>query len=305
MNDVNYYILIDTGGTNCRIASGQDSGRILNAKVYPSVHFSKKGLHEFSVHITAVIGEYAAEYNIDLSECAGICIGAAGARDENQKDLISTEIRRITGIQNVITESDSSIAFESYFGTGDGLLLICGTGSVLIGKYKGLDFRIGGWGSLLGDAGSSYSLSINILRELVKDFDRNEDKGELELLLEKEYGLSRHTITNLLYHKNFDIAGLTPFFLKLAEGGDKLCRKAVDIEIEGITDMIKSYLNRQEVLDSVGLAFTGSMVETKNYFSDKLFELLESNFSSRINIIKKFKNPLEGALKIALRRITP
>jgi N-acetylglucosamine kinase-like BadF-type ATPase len=299
-----YFILIDTGGTNCKIAAGDITGKIVNPELYPSVHFSKKGLSEFCRHISDVIEKYTAGNQLDSSQFAGICIGAAGARDKIHKDSISDEIRRITGARNVFTESDTSIAYESYFGTDDGLLLICGTGSVLFGKYLGSDVRIGGWGSLLGDAGSSYSLSLNILRELVKEFDRNEKKSELELLLEKEYGLSRHTIINLIYHGNFDIAGLTPFFMRLAGIGNELCKKAADAEIEGITEMIKTFLIKYEVENPVRIAFTGSLVETKNYFSDGLFESFGNNFNKKVKTINEFKNPLEGALKIALRRIT-
>ncbi len=48
---------------------------------------------------------------------------------------------------NIIVESDSEIAYQSAFGDGDGLLLICGTGSILFGKRNGVEVRIGGWGN--------------------------------------------------------------------------------------------------------------------------------------------------------------
>ncbi|MCU0371696.1 MAG: hypothetical protein MUE56_00445 [Ignavibacteria bacterium] len=303
MKKGDYFILIDSGGTNCRIASSIDSVNLINASVFPSVHFSSKGLAEFSAHVSEIIKNFTSEHGLSCSECAGICIGAAGARDYGQKNAISGEICRSTGIKNVIVESDSAIAFESYFGTGDGLLMICGTGSVLFGKSGGSDIRIGGWGKLLGDTGSSYSLSIYVLRGLTREFDITVENTEIESLLEKEYGINRHTIINEIYHKNFDIAGLAPLFLDLAGKGNELCRNAVENEIKGIADLINILLNKNIINDRIDLAFTGGLVEGKNYFSGRLFELLENNFREKINIITEFKNPLEGALKIAARRI--
>lgn len=298
-----YLILIDTGGTNCRIALSFDLKNLINVSVFPSVHFSSKGLTVFSKHLSGIIKSYTAEQSQSVTECNGICIGAAGARNSGQKNAISEEISRNTGVKNILVESDSAIAYESYFGTRDGLLLICGTGSVLFGKLGGSDIRIGGWGKLLGDTGSSYSFSLNVLRGLTREFDMRDENTEIEKLLEKKYGINRHTIISEIYHKNFDIAGLAPLFLEIAREGNELCRKAVENEINGIADLINILLNKKNINGRIDLAFTGGMVEDKNYFSVRLFEMLKNNFGSRINLITEFKNPLEGALKIAVRRI--
>jgi N-acetylglucosamine kinase-like BadF-type ATPase len=303
MADSDYFILIDSGGTNCRIATSFDSLNIINSSVYPSVHFTSNGLNGFSAHLSHLVEKYTAENALQTNECAGICVGAAGARNISQRNDISAEISRITGIRNVITESDSEIAYEAYFGTGDGLLIICGTGSVLYGKHAGTDVRIGGWGKLLGDTGSSYSLSLKVLRRLTRDFDLNDEYSETEKLLEKEYGISRYTIIDEIYHKNFNIAGLAPFFVKLAGQGNELCRNAVENEIKGISDLVEIFLNKCDPEGTVDIAFTGGLFEEKNFFSEKLFKLLKYNFSSLVNLKKEFKNPLEGALKIAARRI--
>jgi len=299
-----YLILIDSGGTNCRIASSYDSKNIINVSVYPAVHFTSNGLNEFSAYVSRLINKYIADNGLRTDECAGICIGAAGARNIGHKNAISEEINRNTGIKNVITESDTAIAYEAYFGTGEGLLFICGTGSVLYGKHGGADVRIGGWGKLLGDTGSSYSLSLNVLRGLTRDFDLYDEHSETERLLDKEHGITRHTIINEIYHKHLDIANLAPFFVKLAEEGNELCRNVIDVEIEGIAGMIDIFLNKYDFQGKVDMAFTGGLIEVENFFSDRLFEMLKEKFGSRINFKMEFENPLEGALKIAARRIT-
>jgi N-acetylglucosamine kinase-like BadF-type ATPase len=96
---------------------------------------------------------------------------------------------------------------------------------------------------------------------------------------------------------------MAPVFVKLAGEGNELCRNAVNNELKGIADLINILMSKNINNSRIDLAFTGGMIEAENYFSCSLFELLKNNFGSRINIITEFKNPLEGALKIAARRI--
>lgn len=67
--------------------------------------------------------------------------------------------------------SDRDSGFATAFGDGDGILVIAGTGSAVTGRKAGHIERAGGWGQLLGDQGSGYSLGMQALRYVLTHYD--------------------------------------------------------------------------------------------------------------------------------------
>ncbi len=54
-------------------------------------------------------------------------------------------------------DSDALNCLSSGIGTGDGIVVIAGTGSAAFARRKGAMHQVGGWGHLLGDEGSGYA----------------------------------------------------------------------------------------------------------------------------------------------------
>ncbi|HPA21420.1 MAG TPA: N-acetylmuramic acid 6-phosphate etherase [Verrucomicrobiae bacterium] len=67
--------------------------------------------------------------------------------------------------------SDRDSGFATAFGDTDGILVIAGTGSAVTGRKAGRVERAGGWGQLLGDQGSGYSLGMQALRSVLTHYD--------------------------------------------------------------------------------------------------------------------------------------
>ncbi len=193
MND-KFYVGIDSGGTNCRISLYYDKEGIIHSDVFNSIHYSTVGAKNFSKHIADIINIFFNSNGLLLNECSGICAGIAGARIKENKNEIKEYLSRDLSFSNIIVESDTAIAFEDTFGQKDGLILICGTGSVLFGRLKGEFVRLGGWGKLLGDEGSSYFIGLNFLKQLVKYFDKSDEKIVTEVLLNESYKINRDNI---------------------------------------------------------------------------------------------------------------
>jgi N-acetylglucosamine kinase-like BadF-type ATPase len=301
MNNIGFYLGIDSGGTNCRISACGLDLNIISSVVYPSVHYSTAGCVDFSSHTAANINLFLKQFNINLKDCLGICAGVAGARAANNKEEIRNSLADTLKFDKIIIESDTVIAFEDAHGENDGLILICGTGSVLFGRLDGEIIRLGGWGKILGDDGSSYFLSLNFLKKLVKYFDRFDEKADIEKLLDKNFGLNRQNIIDLVYHKKFDIASLSPFIVEQAEIGDPLCKHIIETETESVLELFEAFEKKHCSDKKLNIAFTGSLIDNKNYFSDTLRELLKMNFEKEFIILENPVNPVNGALKIAIK----
>ncbi|MEX1447827.1 BadF/BadG/BcrA/BcrD ATPase family protein [Enterococcus sp. C76] len=53
----------------------------------------------------------------------------------------------------------------------DGVLIISGTGSVGYGLQHATFYRVGGWGHILGDEGSAYSIGLACYKQLANELD--------------------------------------------------------------------------------------------------------------------------------------
>ena len=295
------FIGIDSGGTNCRIGLGGNSGKIIHSGKFESVHYSQAGAKAFAAHISKIINDFCAGINLELRSVSGVCAGAAGARHRQDKQRIKEHLSDMLSFSNIIVESDSEIAYQSAFGDGDGLLMICGTGSILFGKRKGVEVRIGGWGKLLGDEGSSYSLSLGMLRRLAVRIDETNEAGELEICLRNEFGLTRENLLNEIYHKNFSMQSLAPLVVRLAGEGENICRETADSDVEGLLRLFRTY--RKRFSDSVptDVAFLGSVIENENYISSSLRKGIENEFGNAFVISEERINTVKGAIKTAIK----
>ncbi len=101
-----------------------------------------------------------------------ICGGFAGAaRPEGAafyKEVLTSLVTKAT----IIIESDAFIASIGAIGVDPGVLLIAGTGSIVIGRSReGSMFRVGGWGPHFGDDGSGFWIGREAVRAALRAVD--------------------------------------------------------------------------------------------------------------------------------------
>ena len=105
---------------------------------------------------------------------AAICL--SGCRTEADRQRLRQLARRAwPKLESVFIGNDLDSGLAAAFGrAGAGILVISGTGSVVIGRdERGRLVRAGGWGHLLGDHGSGYWIAITGLRAAIRDYDRH------------------------------------------------------------------------------------------------------------------------------------
>jgi N-acetylmuramic acid 6-phosphate etherase len=102
---------------------------------------------------------------------ATICL--AGCRTAADHARLRALARRVWPRAKITTGNDLDSGLAAAFGPSDpGILVLSGTGSVVIGRNKNRRARAGGWGHLLGDHGSGYALAISNLQSQISQFDR-------------------------------------------------------------------------------------------------------------------------------------
>jgi N-acetylmuramic acid 6-phosphate etherase len=103
---------------------------------------------------------------------AALCL--AGCRTAADRERVRTLAHRAWGNIPLFVGNDLDSGLAAAFGPDrPGILVISGTGSVVIGRNAtGQTARAGGWGHLLGDHGSGYALALGTLRSLIVQYDR-------------------------------------------------------------------------------------------------------------------------------------
>ena len=294
----NFYLGIDAGGTSYNLIAVSINGKILFKRREGAIQLNIAGLENFSRHISNSIKSALSKRNYKLTNCIGIVIGVAGARHQKDKDKLARIISRKLKFSKIIIESDTEIARFGAFGGDDGMLMICGTGSILYGKMKDKIFRLGGWGRILGDEGSGYKIGLEALEILTKEFDLNIYNSNLAKAVKNRFKITNENLIQKVYIQNFSIQKLAPLIIELAKEGDGNFMKILNNASADLSGLIKSY-QKISGLKKSDLILSGSLVEKNKFFCSILKKEISRNFGNRINIIKKKHSSEFGAYLIA------
>jgi len=136
--------------------------------------------------------------------------------------------------QRVLNDVDA--AHIGAFAGGPGILILSGTGSMAWARdAAGNSFRVGGWGDLIGDEGSSHWIGMQILGLVTRALD---GRAEMTGLVDAVFDflrLNRAEPMNSiegwvahLGHARSEIAALAPIASRLAEAKDVGALRIVD-----------------------------------------------------------------------------
>ena len=98
--------------------------------------------------------------------------GLAGVVNPRMKVRVEALLREAFPMaRTIVVDHDARAGFLAAHPSGNGLLVIAGTGSFVLGCCEGRFVRANGWGHVAGDAGSSYHLVECGLRAVFRHYD--------------------------------------------------------------------------------------------------------------------------------------
>jgi len=293
-----FFIGIDSGGTKCELLITDAKNNIIHKISYKAFHYSVHGKEKVSCHLKDIITNSIKEKKLNLRNCRGICIGLAGVREAEVKNELQKHLIKLLGYKNILIESDSIIALHGAFKGKDGLILICGTGSILIGIINKKYFRIGGWGRIIGDYGSGYDIGRFAIKHLVSEYDKGKKTSKLSQAVEKKFSINKLNILKHVYQNNFDLQNLVPLVLEYAKKKDKDAQRIIDYAIDELIYHFKIFFSVTGYRKKINVAFSGSILENDNILSDKIKTRIKRNFHN-INLVNKIHTPAEGAILLS------
>lgn len=223
------FLGVDGGQTATRTVVGDEHGMIVaQASGGPSDHTEEPGGPERLERVVlSTIREALASTHIsnpDEQTFAAACFGMTG-----ETDMKTRILKRIVRTDHLKVVHDSVNALAGATAGQPGIIVIAGTGSVARGvNARGEAARVGGWGHLFGDEGSSYWIGRAAVRAAFAEYDRSGPKTTLTpMLFERLSVNSPYQLTEKYYAgtlSRYHLAGLSAWVDEAARQGDEVAR---------------------------------------------------------------------------------
>jgi N-acetylglucosamine kinase-like BadF-type ATPase len=236
-------LAVDGGGTKTQALVSDLEGHVLARGLGLSSNLHNVGFERFAQAITTAIdgallhvlgpSRDGASESWRSGRIAAACFGLAGVDSDEDEARISRWVSEQQIAPTFTVVNDAELILAGGTPEGWGVALISGTGSVCLGRSReGRTFRVGGWGSLIGDEGSGYDIAIRALHLATQTADgRAQAHGLLKAALRHWNVADVHALMRYVHAPDTDppdIAGFAAAVLNLCTHGDEAARKLVD-----------------------------------------------------------------------------
>jgi N-acetylglucosamine kinase-like BadF-type ATPase len=300
---MDYLIGIDGGGTKTKCIITNPGGEVLYECTGGPSNFLALDIEKVCENLFALIKKCRDHLNINFSDIKIICLGTGGGGRKSdairlEKAFTEYSLNQGVTVNSFHVESDARRALEGAFSGKPGCILISGTGSIMTGKDNdGNIYRVGGFGRLIGDEGSGYSIGRKGLTAVSKELDGRGGHTLISDLIAKELKINTPEQLISAAYNNLDISSIAFFVLESAEQGDneaiKILNQESDELIAHIISMKKKFKGA-----NLNIALVGSLIDNTNIFLKLLLAKMEIKLPE-IVIRKPEQPPAMGAIIMA------
>jgi N-acetylglucosamine kinase-like BadF-type ATPase len=291
---------VNAGGTSTTAVVSRD-GTPSRSFTGPAGNASVIGVDAAAAAIAQAIEGARGEATGDRPDA--IVVGAAGAGyDATARDLCDALRERFPDSKIVICD-DGRIALRAAVPSGDGLVVIAGTGSFGYAEVDGVVHRAGGYGYLLGDEGSGFSLGNAAARILVRALDGRGPRDAMTDALAAALGVSdvRGFLEGLYRGANpiARIAQLAPIVLDHADRGERSAVKIVQAAALELADLVKTLVRTSNSSGrELPIVFSGGLLRANSLLTFLLETRLINDYPT-MHVVKGAPEPHFGALHLA------
>lgn len=189
----------------------------------------------------------AAERAMVVLPADAMWAGLAGAGNEAARTAVHDALVDRGLAHRLVVGTDVEAAFHDAFGSGPGVLLIAGTGSIVWARSDvGEVHRVGGWGRHLGDEGSGFALGMRALRHIARAEDGRCAPTELRksILSALEMDAVEGLVAWVERASKAEVASLAPLIVEVADRGDAGALAIVEHAVEALRTQVAASVRR-------------------------------------------------------------
>jgi len=289
----------DAGGSHSTVVVGTGSD-VLGRADGPGAAMRPSGAAKSAAVLAETARRAAAAAGLHLPVERAV-VGAAGAgRAQEQRELEAALLE--AGVaREVRVLADGEVALATAFGTGPGILVNAGTGSIAYARDPaGAVHRAGGYGWQLGDEGGGYWLGRRALDVAARAQDGRGEGSTLLARLLRALGLQhfddlvRWTATAT----PTQMAALAPHVLNAAREGEGVARQAVDDAARELVDLAAALARHFPGTEPVPVALAGGLLLPQSPLTAAFRERLGTALK-RARLVPDRIDSALGALRLA------
>lgn len=295
----NVIVGVDAGGSKTSVGHRLDDGpvRVLTAE---GANAATLGPERAAAAIASLI-----ERSLDGAHPHALFVGMAGGGTAALADAVCSGLKSRFEGARIEVRDDASIALRANIPDGDGAALIAGTGSIAYAERGGEAFRCGGFGYLLGDEGSGFSIGAASIKHLLRVYDGRAQRDGLADAVEKRLQVrDAFEIIERIYSEKRPvpvIADAGSVAIELAGAGERTATKIVQGAALELADLAKAVIRKSGLSGSnAPIAFSGGLLGANSMLSYLLETRLLNDFPS-MPVVKTGHPPVQGAVMLAER----
>lgn len=298
---------IDGGGTKTRGVLHRNGKIIANSNA-GTTRVGTVGVGESCERLLNVISDLCEQAEIGSEELDAVVIGLAGVWLEEEKMRSTHLLKTLARTQKIILNdllviSDAELAIEGSFESGNGIVLITGTGSIALGKTNnGELIRCGGWGIELDDEGSGAWIGREGLTAIVRAIDGRGKPTMITKIFTEMFPnidlAQPRNIVKAYAERSFEYQMLSPAVMHCAEQGDEIATDIIERASFHLFELLET-LSKQFNSKTVQIALMGGIIDANTILAKKIDQLIKE--SKKLKRIKPKGTALDGAISIGLR----
>ena len=300
---------VDAGGTGCRAALCNKNGHILGFSQGSSCNYHSIGVEKATENLTVLLTTLAKKQVLRVN-C--VVLGLAGLDTKKDEVTLTSIINQALTTANIVADAiylynDAMLTLKGSVGENNGVLITAGTGSIACGITKeGLETRVGGWGYLVGDEGSGYSIGRAAITHILKSYDGQEKSSGISAAILNEMSFADiDELINWVYSPRFSVAqvaALTPIIVRLAEEGDQQGEKIIHSACQELSDMGFTIIKKLGLLSAeFSLVLSGGVL--KNLIVHRQVIKLLTSACPGLQVVTPSYQPICAGLRYGLMKM--
>jgi glucosamine kinase len=236
------FLGVDGGGTRCRARLCNARGEMLGEGVAGPANIRFGVAQSFDAVLKAARQCFQkAGLAHDQLKNTTACLGLAGA---TEPVYLAAALSFRHPFRTIIITTDAQAACAGAHGTGDGGIIIAGTGSIGWAQLGGHQHRVGGWGFPVSDEGSGAWLGCEALRRVLWAHDGRLEWSPLLRTIFATFERDAHSIVRWMKMATpRDFGRITHEIVEYAARGDPVGRELMVLSaghIDTLTARLRS-----------------------------------------------------------------
>ena len=296
---------VDGGGSRTRALIADADGRVLGSGNGPASNHYGVGVDGAMAAVAEAVAAAGTQAGLGARpELGAACFGLAGVNRPVDEEVLRRALDERAFAPRFEVVNDVELVLAAGTGGTWGIALVAGTGSICHARAPdGRTARTGGWGYILGDEGSGYSIASQALHLATQTADGRARAPRILAEVLGHWSLEEpEQLLGRIYRRDTtigEIAALTSRILPLAEEGDPAAGELVDRAAAQLAELVDAVAEPLALAahGPAPLALAGGVLRSSSRIRSELIRRARTPLGPA----QVVSDPAQGALLLARR----